>query len=77
MIFNSTPSSITWGTDENHRVIFTGEWTLEPRFYVNASVPIFWESTSPRRLLTIAEREYALRNMLLDATAKGWKLVVT
>ena len=75
MILDSTPSSITWGTTQSHCVIFTGEWTLEPKFYLNVSTLLFWEQTVPKKLLTESERAYAIKNLLADASAKGWILV--
>ncbi len=75
MILDSTPGSITWGTAESHCVIFRGEWTLEPKFYLNMSTLLFWENTMPKKFLMESERAYALQNLLSDANEKGWILV--
>lgn len=77
MILNSTPGSITWGIDENHCVVFNGEWTLEPKFYLNISTPLFWENTKPRQLLTDLERTQAIDGLLADAVLKKWSIVIT
>lgn len=75
MILGSTPGSITWGTDEGHCVIFRGEWTLEPKFYLDMSPLLFWENTEPKRFLTQSERAHALQMLHTDASRKGWILV--
>ena len=75
MILGSTPGSITWGTNEDHCVIFRGEWTLEPKFYLDMSSLLFWENTAPKRFLTQSERAHALQMLRIDASKKGWILV--
>lgn len=76
MIVNSTPGSITWRNDSGHQIIFSGEWTLEPKFYLYLSVTVFWSGTHPRSAVTQAELDEALKSLLLDASAKGWVIQI-
>ncbi|WP_439608947.1 hypothetical protein [Hydrogenophaga sp.] len=36
MIGRSTPWTITWIEDEIRSITFSGEWTLEPKFYLHS-----------------------------------------
>jgi len=76
MIFYSTPSSITWGKDENLRVTFHGEWTLEPKFYLDIHKGICWDKTNPPKQLTESEIQESIRLLLEDANAKGWVIEI-
>lgn len=75
MIFNSTPGSITWGLDESHQITFHGEWTLEPKFYLNLTEKIYWNGPKPRVLLSEAELKNALALFVEDTKQKGWRIV--
>lgn len=76
MIFNSTPSSITWGSEKNRRVTFHGEWTLEPKFYLAVPKSAYWDSVEPRVQLTEVELQQAINSLLADAMEKGWVIEI-
>ena len=75
MIFYSTPGSITWGTNETSQVTFFGEWTLEPKFYLDTSSGLFWDGTHPKKFLSESEHTYAIDKLIADAEIKGWTVV--
>lgn len=65
MIVGSTPWSITIDTGS---YVFTarGEWTLEPKFYLD-----HFERNGSRETSTEKIRAYA-RHLLRDAVERGW-----
>lgn len=75
MILFSTPSSITWARDKTHKLTFYGEWTLEPKFYLNTPVIGFWDDTKPKIPLSSEELKSAIDSLLNDAKLKGWIVV--
>lgn len=72
MIIYSTPSSITWQHDVDHRLTFLGEWTLEPKFYLSVPAVSYWDGTEKQIALTPQELQDALMSLQVDATSKGW-----
>jgi hypothetical protein len=74
MIVHSTPSSITCEVKPGGRVQFTGEWTLEPKFYLDVPSTAHWMGTFPRKELTPSELKHALDVLLGDARDKGWAI---
>lgn len=76
MIFNSTPGSITWGIDRGRCITFHGEWTLEPKFYLDIPKIAFWDGVEPRMPLTASELRQAINSLLTDAKEKGWDIEI-
>jgi len=70
MIIYSTPGSITWENDGEQRITFQGEWTLEPKFYLDLTETVYWDGT--RRRLAEDELRNVLNSLLADANEKGW-----
>lgn len=72
MITKSTPWSITWVEDESHTITFSGEWTLEPKFYLVLPPRPCWDGSNTainrrhlRELLARFEREAKERNWVI------------
>jgi len=76
MIVDSTPGSITCQTSDGRKVIFYGEWTLEPKFYISAQDGIYWLSQNSKEAVNPREIGFCLEGLLSDAHQKGWKIVV-
>lgn len=74
MIISSTPSTIKCQFDTNRTITFSGEWTLEPKFYVDAQSILYWDGVAPRKRLSEAEQKDAFNMLQMDAQAKGWVL---
>ena len=74
MIIYSTPGSITWGKDGERRIKFQGEWSLEPKFYLDLPATVYWEGT--RRRLAEDELRESLNSLLADANEKGWVIEI-
>ena len=75
MIASSTPGSITYQSNDGREVIFYGEWTLEPKFYISVPESAFWNSTKETKL-TEQELDECINGLLNDAINKGWEIVV-
>ena len=73
MITFSTPGSITWMSDEGKKITFTGEWTLEPKFYLDLPDEIFFDDG---RSLHESERTQVIQAFLCDASALCWTIVL-
>jgi hypothetical protein len=72
MIVFSTPGSITWESKTGRRIIFWGEWTLEPKFYVDLPQKMHWDDG---HLLSDSEKPEVIKEFLSDASTRGWILV--
>lgn len=73
MIIFSTLGSITWQTAKDKKIIFTGEWTLEPKFYLDLPHEIFFDDGC---VLREDEKIQAVKELLSDANARGWTIVL-
>jgi hypothetical protein len=76
MIVTSTPSSIVWQSPDGRRITFHGEWTLEPKFYLDVSNGITWDGTESSERLAEQEAKVALDGFLRDAKERGWTIIV-
>lgn len=74
MILVSTPSSIKCQLGESRSIIFYGEWTLEPKFYVDIKSPIHWEGDISKKPLSKDELDEAFSVLSRDADAEGWEI---
>lgn len=74
MIIYSTPGSITWEKDSEQRITLQGEWTLEPKFYLDIPDMVYWDGT--RQYLAEDELREALNSLLADANEKGWVIEI-
>jgi hypothetical protein len=72
VITYSTPNSITCEVMPGKVVRLFGEWTLEPKFYLDVPEVAFWEGPLPQKELTPTELTLAVAILLKDAVAKGW-----
>ncbi len=77
MIKSSTRSSITYQDNNKNDVIFFGEWTLEPKFYL----PVFGEallirSNGEKIQLSFSDKKKYLKEFMIDAEEKGWDIVL-
>ncbi len=73
MIIFSTPGSITWQSAKDKQITFTGEWTLEPKFYLDLPHEIFFDDGC---VLREDEKIQAVKELLSDANARGWTIVL-
>ena len=73
MIIFSTPGSITWKSAEGKKITFTGEWTLEPKFYLDLPQEIFFDDGC---VLHQSEKNQVVQELLSDAKARGWTIVL-
>ena len=73
MIVNSTPSALTLRTNDEEYIVFPGEWTLEPKFYLSKKDIHRKGSQKP---LTPGDRVKCLEMLMRDASARGWVVVV-
>jgi hypothetical protein len=76
MIVDSTPGSITYQSPTGHQVVFDGEWTLEPKFYLSVPKNIFWLSPHEKKELSADEVNNCIHGLLEDAKNKGWIIVI-
>lgn len=74
MIIFSTPGSITWISKNGRKVTFTGEWTLEPKFYLDLPSEI---SCDEGVILSNSEKTEAIKEFISDANARGWTIVLS
>ena len=72
MIVYSTPSSITWQRDAEHKLTLLGEWTLEPKFYLSVPAVGYWDGDGKKTAMSKHELRDALASLQMDAKAKGW-----
>lgn len=77
MIVSSTPSSISCEIYDGKVVRFLGEWTLEPKFYLDLPDELFWEPPHSKIRLNPEEMENALQQLLKDATARKWVIKIS
>lgn len=74
MITKSTPWSITWTENEIRSITFSGEWTLEPKFYLTLPKSACWNNS------TTLIAEHQLQDLLVRlncaASGRGWIIVV-
>jgi hypothetical protein len=73
MIVRSTPSTISWKTEDGDVIKFHGEWTLEPVFYLSTEyelMPTKSGAKTPERAQIAKER----KKMIEAANARGWIL---
>ncbi len=73
MIIFSTPGSITWQAAEGKKITFKGEWTLEPKFYLDLPDEIFFDDGG---VLHEREKTRVIQELLSDASARGWTIVL-
>lgn len=73
MIIFSTPGSITWQSSDGKKITFIGEWTLEPKFYLDLPKEIFFDDG---RVLNENEKTQVVEELLNDANARGWTIVL-
>lgn len=73
MIIFSTPGSITWKSAKGKEITFTGEWTLEPKFYLDLPHEIFFHDGC---VLREDEKNQVVQELLSDAHARGWTIVL-
>lgn len=73
MIIFSTPGSISWQSAKGKQITFTGEWTLEPKFYLDLPHEIFFDDGC---VLREDEKIQAVKELLSDANARGWTIVL-
>ena len=77
MIIDSTPGSITYQSIDGKKIIFYGEWTLEPKFYLSASPTTYCHlNTEEKKRLLPEEIQLYLQDFLEDARQKGWEIVI-
>jgi hypothetical protein len=76
MIINSTPGSITYESQTGKRITFFGEWTLEPKFYLNIPDNKNWDAPFSSIKLSDVDFKECLNNFLMEAAAKGWEIVI-
>ncbi len=77
MIKSSTRSSITYQDSDKNEVIFFGEWTLEPKFYLPVLGEAFQICSNGERVkLSSLDKEKYLQGFLTDAQEKGWEIVL-
>lgn len=73
VIINSTIGSLTLRTDGGEHIVFPGEWTLEPKFYLS-------KKNIHRRdgvgKLSIGELSKFLNQLLHEADERHWHIVV-
>ena len=76
MIVNSTPSSITYQDNNGKLIKFLGEWTLEPKFYLDKPASeLCYEPPNEIEKLSVIEINDALDHLLNEAKEKGWVIV--
>lgn len=73
MIINSTPSAITCRLDDGREVKFYGEWTLEPKFYLDLNNVMHIETN---KCLSSKDAAHAMNNLLRFAKERGWEIEV-
>ena len=73
MIVESTPGCLICGLKDGREVIFEGEWTLEPKFYLSNAKSLRFKNG---RQLSGNEASIALDTLLEDARERGWTIVV-
>lgn len=73
MIIFSTPGSMTWMSDVGKKITFTGEWTLEPKFYLDLPDEIFFDDG---RAVHESEKTQVIQAFLGDVSARGWTIVL-
>ncbi len=77
MIKSSTRSSITYQDGDKNEVIFFGEWTLEPKFYLPMLGEAFQIRSNGEKIkLSALDKEKYLPGFLTDAQEKGWEIVL-
>ena len=77
MIIDSTPGSITYQSNDGKKIIFYGEWTLEPKFYLSAPPTTYCRlSTGEEERLPPEEMRLYLQSFLENAREKGWEIVI-
>ncbi len=77
MIKSSTRSSITYQDSNKNDIIFFGEWTLEPKFYLSAFGEAFLiRSNGEKVQLSFSEKTKYLKEFLIDAEKRGWEIVI-
>ncbi len=75
MIVHSTPGSIVWRSPDGRQITFLGEWTLEPKFYLDASAVDHWDEDGIACPITADELEGAVASLCSEAAARGWDVV--
>lgn len=73
MIVDSTPSYLICSLKDGREVVFEGEWTLEPKFYVNDTSSLLFRNGEK---LSDEEIAIAINTLLEDAKERGWKIAV-
>ncbi|WP_137918218.1 hypothetical protein [Hydrogenophaga sp. 2FB] len=73
MIVNSTPGALTLQANDGECIVFPGEWTLEPKFYLFKKNAHKKDSKKP---LDASKAIEYLKQLLFDAGEKGWNIVV-
>ncbi len=77
MIKSSTPSSITYQDSDKKEIIFYGEWTLEPKFYLHPLGEALQILPNGEKIeLDFPEKRKYLKGFLADARSKGWEIVL-
>ena len=76
MIIDSTPGSITYQSIDGYRVVFYGEWTLEPKFYLTIPKKVFCLLPKEKKELNADEVKNCVDGLLEDAKSKGWVIVI-
>lgn len=77
MIKSSTPSSITYQDNDKKEIIFYGEWTLEPKFYLYPLGEALQILPNGEKIeLDFPEKRKYLKGFLVDARNKGWEIVL-
>jgi hypothetical protein len=71
MIVYSTPGSITWASINGRQLTFSGEWTLEPKFYLD-----FFDAWDNGEILNDSQKEDVLKEFLKDTSLRGWVIVI-
>ena len=77
MIKSSTRSSITYQDPNKNEIIFFGEWTLEPKFYMPALGEVLLiRATGEKEKLSFSDKRKYLEKFLVDAKERGWDIVL-
>jgi hypothetical protein len=72
MILFSTPSSITWLAKNQKTIKFFGEWTLEPKFYLDAEYALEIDELKESKPLSLKQIKDYLPDFLQDCLDKNW-----
>jgi len=76
MIIDSTPGSITWLSADGKKIKYLGEWTLEPKFYLDLASAC--EIKNDGKLMQIGAKDIKkyLSEFLVECKGRGWDIVI-